>query len=302
MKRLRAIDLCSGGGGWACAARDLPIDIIMAVDLWPTACRTYAMNFPDTDVLCADLRDEKVQRQIVKAGKRVDVVLGGIPCEWLSCYRSLVKVGPAELEAQRKTLDAVLALRRQINPRWWCMEDVKELHRELPLLTPWHEINARGYSPQRRKRIFVGDFPLPDSRRSSEMMASRLRLGPYRIGPRAADRTPQTRRTFNGQTSLAAYPDRKSPTILTFCSRRDAEMVVVTPELPGGKRQLEWQEAAALQGFPDDYVFYGNPTDVGKMIGRAVQIDLARAILEAMVRAAAIPRKRQRRQREPLCV
>ena len=48
-------------------------------------------------------------------------------------------------------------------------------------------------------------------------------------------------------------------------------------------RNPEWQELAALQGFPLDYLFYGSPTDVMKMVGRAVQIDLARAILSGIV-------------------
>ena len=81
--------------------------------------------------------------------------------------------------------------------------------------------------------------------------------------------------------------DRKAPTVLSYSSRRDAEVLVMDERLPIGKRQMEWQEAAVLQGFPEDYVFFGSPSDVAKQIGRAIQIDTGRAILSAIVASAA---------------
>jgi site-specific DNA-cytosine methylase len=50
-----------------------------------------------------------------------------------------------------------------------------------------------------------------------------------------------------------------------------------------GWRQVEWQELAVLQGFPNDYCFCGSPTRVVKMIAQAVQVDTARAILERLI-------------------
>ena len=258
----------------------------IAVDIWPPAIATYRLNHPDTDVRLADLRIGSVLKQLARDARGVDLILGGIPCEWLSSYRVLQKVGTAELEQNRLLLDQCLGLVRKINPRWWCLEDVKQLAHELPPLTPWQEINARQFSPQRRKRIFVGNFPTPKGDASDLLLRDRIRRGPYRIGRRAFDRTPQLSRTFNGTTTLAAPLDRKAPTVLSNCSKRDAEMVVVDPSIPGGKRQMEWQEMADLQGFPADYVFFGSPTDVAKQIGRAMQIDTGRAILQAICREA----------------
>jgi len=287
MKPIRAIDVCAGAGGWVCAARGLPIQVVLAVDLWEPACRTYALNNPGTDVRCADLRDADVRAAIVKDyGGAVDLIVGGIPCEWISVYRTLQKVSEEEREAERNTLDSVLDLVRELGARWWCLEDVKGLARELPIFTPYVEIDAARYSPQRRKRIYVGTFPMPAPGRCRQTLKDRLRPGPYRIGRRCHDREPVRHRTFNRKTCLAAELDRKAPTVCAISSRRDAELAVVDPALPGGKRQLEWQEAARLQGFPEDYVFWGSPTDVGSMVGRAIQIDTGRAILEAICREA----------------
>lgn len=259
--------------------------MVLAVDHWEPACRTYKLNFPATDVRQEDLRDERVCRRITKDyGGKVDLILGGIPCEWLSVYRTLQQPTDDERHAERATLDAVLGLPEHLGARWWCLEDVKGLLRELPPLTPYVEINALEYSGQRRKRIFVGRFPAPARGASPQVLRDQLRPGPYRIGKRCFDREPVGRRNFNRTTTLAAYPDRKSPTICNISSRRDAELAVVDPSIAGGKRQIEWQEAARLQGFPEDFVFYGSPTDVASMVGRAIQIDTGRAILKAIVK------------------
>ncbi len=297
MERIKAIDLCGGCGGWACAAAGLPIDIVFAVDFWEPACRTYELNHPNTQVLCEDVRSNKTRAFVGGVGD-VDLVLGAIPCNWLSSYRSLCKVDAAEQADQRATLDAVLAIVKLIEPKYWCIEDVKQLARELPIFTPWEEINARHFSAQRRKRIFVGDFPRPPKQTCDRLLRDAILPGPYRIGRRAFGRRPELSRTFTKETTLGAPLDRKAPTVTGQCSRRDAEMVVVDPSMPGGIRNFEWQEMALLQGFPRDYLFYGSPTDVMTQVGGAVQIDTARAILQAIVRHAEKPVKPKPKRRQ----
>jgi site-specific DNA-cytosine methylase len=288
---IHAIDLFSGAGGWSCAARGLPIRVVAAVDFWEPATITYGLNFPDTHIIQGDLRDPEVIESVVAIAERenVSVVLGGIPCEWLSVYRSLQKVSTEERDRNREALDSALAIVSRISPRWWCMEDVTQIIGELPPFTPYHVFDARHWSGQRRKRCFVGDYPMPqrDSTGAAKMLRDYIRPGPYRIGRRLFGRTPQRARTFSKTTCLAAELDRKAPTVLSQCSRRDAELAIVDPSVPGGMRNPEWQEMAAVQGFPSDYLFYGSPTDVMKQVGRAVPIPLARAILQGICAADA---------------
>lgn len=47
---------------------------------------------------------------------------------------------------------------------------------------------------------------------------------------------------------------------------------------PVAHRPITHLEAARLQGFPDDYLWYGSKTDIGRQIGNAVPIALATAI------------------------
>lgn len=283
-KPIQAIDLCCGAGGWACAARGLPVEIVFAVDSWEDACKTYRLNFPDTAVYQGDIRDPDLRAILLESWPEpIELVLGGIPCEWLSPCRNVQKVQEDELAAQRLTLDIVLDLVRHIGPRWWCMEDVRQLARELPIFTPYMVLDSAQDSAQRRKRLYVGEFPPPRRGRCRSLAASCLRPGPYRVGKRLRAREFSTHGTFSARTTLPICPRKKAPPIINQSSRHDAEYGVVAPGLPGGKRQIEWQEAARLQGFPEDFVFYGSPTSVGQMVGQSIQIDTGRAILEAIV-------------------
>ena len=47
---------------------------------------------------------------------------------------------------------------------------------------------------------------------------------------------------------------------------------------PEQDRAISLREAAALQTFRDDYVFYGNVQEVGKQIGNAVPVLLAKVM------------------------
>lgn len=283
---LRAIDLCGGAGGWAIAARGLPIRITHAVDWWLPAVRTYKLNHPDTLVCRGDCRAMPIE----PVG--FDVVLGGIPCQWLTHLRSRGLGNPPrpdEIERERELLDAVLSWREKAKPRWWCLEDVVQLKRELPIFTPSQTIDARFFSGQRRKRLYVGWFPAPRRNgRAEDLADTYMRPGPYRVHHDTLRRVPARRRTW-GERDHAFYPvdrEHKWPTVMSLGSRHDKKMAVVDERLPGGKRAVEWQEAARAQGFPDDYVFVGNQTETNQMIANAIQIDTGRAILEAICRKA----------------
>jgi len=290
-RTLRAIDLCCGAGGWSCAARGLPIKIELGVDFWDVCRRTHTLNHPRTAFLEADIRRDDICDAILKAvGGGVDLIVGAIPCEWLTHLRSKAmhnEPSAEEMAAERATLAAALAIVERLGPRWWCLEDVVQLERELPPGTPCWKCSSAVFSAQARRRLYVGKFPPPLFPVASTKMARDvLRPGPYRIGRRAADRELVKSRSFPSDTAYVQGRDEKLRTVTAITSRRDADFVITDPAIPGGRRQIEWQEMAAAQGFPADYVFYGSPGEVAKQIGQAIQIDTGRAILREIVRDA----------------
>lgn len=54
---------------------------------------------------------------------------------------------------------------------------------------------------------------------------------------------------------------------------------------PEQNRAISLREAAALQSFPDDYVFEGSMQEIGKQIGNAVPVLLAQRIGESLLAA-----------------
>ncbi|MHA1559074.1 MAG: DNA cytosine methyltransferase [Alphaproteobacteria bacterium] len=278
---LRAIDICSGAGGWACAARGLPIRIEAAVDMAEDCLATYRLNHPSVETIQADVREMDWDRF---AG--VDLILGGIPCEEISQLRTIHKTSAEDIAAWRRTLTACLRAVEIIRPRFWCFEDTPGIVKHLPAGTPVAILDSAAFSAQRRRRAYVGRFPRP--RQSTDtrpvgLLRDHLRPGPYRVNPCILEREPARSRVFTGKGFIPWHPDEISPTVVRLTSRHDNYAAVVDGDL---RRQLEWQELASLQGFPNDYVFVGSPTKVSKMIGQAVQIDTGRAILREIVREA----------------
>ncbi len=274
MKRLKAMDVCAGGGGWAVSARGLPIDIVAAFDREPLYLKTYKQNHPrveciECDVLTFDGWD---------AFAGVDLVLGALPCEQISPARANIPPSEVEFEQLRTLAKVLLGLPERLGATHWCFEDVIQVIPYLPLMTPNFVEDAKWFSGQNRKRAWIGNVPRPRRPNDTRVLRDYLRSGPFRVSARLEGREPNT----HGKLGFYPWePSKKSPTVIQLTSRQDAHAAVRCGD---GWRQLEWQELAALQGFPADYVFVGPPNKVMKQIAQAVQIDIARAILEALCR------------------
>ena len=64
---------------------------------------------------------------------------------------------------------------------------------------------------------------------------------------------------------------------------------------PEQNRAISLREAAALQTFPDDYVFYGNQQEIGKQIGNAVPVLLAKRMGEYILQQHSLAVRRKRK-------
>ena len=277
---IQAIDVCAGAGGWAVAARGLPIQIVAAFDREQDCLETYGENHPGVECIRCDV----VDHDFGSWSGRVDLVLGGIPCEEISVMRNVAqnaKVTPEMLEQFHALVDKCLSIPGVLGARWYCFEDVSQITRHLPIFTPYFKLDSKDFSAQRRKRVYVSNFDPPARQSNSKVLADCLRTGPYRLNPVLRTRKPQRHKTFTKHAFYPWYDNEKSPTVVSITSRHDNQLALAWN---GGWRQVEWQEAARLQGFPDDYLFIGNVGRTAKMIGQAVQIDTARAILEALCR------------------
>jgi site-specific DNA-cytosine methylase len=283
MSPLRAIDLCCGAGGWIEAARGLPIKFRLAVDWAQDCCLTVKLNHPEVPIVCAD-----VTRLDYARLRGIDLVLGAIPCEQISTARNGRKPTDDAMARWHALLDGMLEALLDIDPTWWAIENVIGMRKHLPIFTPYTVLNARHYSGQDRKRIFVGHFPLPSPPVVSprKVLADYLQPGPYITTPAILHATKRTRHQWYTSGCKRVIPAAlPSPTITDFGGRHSRGFLVEMAD--GRERQLRFEEAADLQGFPSTYLFVGSQTRAWKMVAQAVQIDLARAILQAIVAEAS---------------
>ena len=260
------------------AARGLPIQIIAAFDREQDCLETYSENHPGVECVQCDVTDHDFSDW---AG-RVDLVLGGIPCEQISAARRGTPLPPEQLAEWHALVDKCLAIPALTKAPWYCYEDVRGILKHLPIFTPSFILDSSTYSAQRRIRAYVGNVPKPDPGNNQQLFGDFVRPGPYRRSMRLKGREPGRACIYNNSQFYPWMPDEKSPTVIGLQSRHDN---YAAAQHKGGWRQLEWQEMAALQGFPQDYVFIGSPTRVAKMVAQAVQIDTARAILKALCKA-----------------
>lgn len=277
--RLTAIDICAGAGGWAVAARGLPIDIVAAVDWAEDCCSTYTYNHPGVRVVEDDVLSHNFSQY-----KDVDLFLGSIPCEEISVARTHMPPTNEQMAKWYKLLDTVLDAVELIKPKYWCLENVQQMKKYLPPLTPYVILDSSQWCGQKRKRIFVGKFPLPQpSSNGHENLSDYLLPGPYIIQAKTLESTKLSRRQWYGKGCKRMLDIKvKAPTITDFGSRHSRGFCIKMRD--SRERTLQFTEAAKLQGFPDDYVFVSSQTRAWKMVAQAIQINLGRAILESIVK------------------
>ena len=301
---LTAVDLCCGGGGWGCAARGLPIRFVAVADVDVDALDTWRENHLETHHGCAVLQADlstaeglaAVDAAVTDAtgDGRVDLVLGAIPCEQISCARAANKPSTQEMARLYTLIDSLLRWTLGKKPRAWCLEDVIQIERHLPMPLElgseiaMRRIDAAEFGPQRRIRTFLGSFPDPPKPRTIRTLDECLLPGPW-LTIRNAGRYERTEGRVGRDCVRVINQRTKSPTVMTCRSsgHRFRRSYMVEQDVPSVRQRalrcLDWQEAALLQGFPTDYRFVGSMTKAQKLIGQAISIDVGRAILSGIV-------------------
>ncbi len=159
------VDLFCGAGGLSLGAKLAGLKIGAALDFDANVCATYAANFPETPLLCADIRDvspHDILRRIPE--QRIDILAAGPCCQGFSTH------GKRDPEDPRNFLfREFMRLVRDIQPPWVVMENVKGLltydkgryrrmicdaFRRSGYRVEAKLLNAADYGvPQRRERI-----------------------------------------------------------------------------------------------------------------------------------------------------
>lgn len=311
---LNFIDLFSGAGGLSCGLVMAGFTPIASVEIMPQAVETYEYNFIKQKkfkekVHTRDIREESVKQELVDSvkDKKVDLIVGGFPCQGFSLSGYRVVADPRN-NLYLEMLDIV----KRVQPNFIVMENVEGLRSMLngkveeKIIKDYkrigYEINvtvlnaANYYTPQTRKRvIFIGN---------------RIGAKNYHPKPLLSEEKYVTVGDVLAKY-LNAYESKENNHIFTKVSptmKKRLEMIPVGKSLYGNYsdawKKVDWnkpsctvkenhggvnihpilnrpmtpRELATLQSFPEDFIFKGSKKWQLVQIGNAVPCLLGKAI------------------------
>lgn len=315
------IDLFAGAGGLSCGLTMAGFTPVGSVEIIPEAVATYRYNFIEQkgfgeNVKVRDIREDSTKKELYKltADKHIHLIVGGFPCQGFSMAGHRVITDP-----RNSLYLEMLEVVKHIQPDFVVMENVEGLRSmlggkvEAKIIGDYKEIgydinvtvlNSADYGvPQIRKRvIFIGNRHGLTNYHPKPLYSQNeyITLG---AGIERFMNIPENKQINHiftrhsekmiklieqlpeGESLYGNYSDawKKSPWNKPSCTVKENHGGVnIHPKLP---RVLTPRELAALQSFPDDFIFQGAKKWQLVQIGNAVPCLLGKAIGIAVSKA-----------------
>lgn len=258
-------------------------NLIWSNDINKNACLTYQRYF-HKEIVCGDIWKilEGTLSGVYPFPEHVDVVLGGFPCQDFSI------AGKRQgFSSKRGTLyKSMVEVVKRTQPKIFIAENVKGLlsinkGRALEIIK--EDFEALGYHvshqlfhvadygvPQNRERVIIVGvktgsfiFPKPTTSQHKTVYEAIRDLEDLDEGAVPNHWWSKAKRVPGSQGNLNIEKDKISPTMR-------AEHHGNIEFHWNGKRRLSAREAARIQTFPDDFIFYPSTSAAYKQIGNAV--------------------------------
>lgn len=165
---LRMIDLFCGAGGLSLGFTQEGFITSLANDIQDCCVDTYAHNHPETPrdhIVLGDINDVVNNLEVLLADRKVDVVVGGPPCQGFSMANRQRLIDDPRNHLYKSYVEVV----KKVNPKFFVMENVKgmlsvaeqvkEDFINIGYTVECHILNAKDYGvPQNRERlIYIGN-------------------------------------------------------------------------------------------------------------------------------------------------
>jgi DNA (cytosine-5)-methyltransferase 1 len=320
---MKIVSLFSGAGGLDLGLVKAGHKIVWANDIFLDAAATYRANIGNH----IDTRDiRSIPSSEIPA---CDVVVGGFPCQGFS----VANWGRSSDDPRNGLFKEMVRIVRDKEPRYFVAENVRgllsmgkgktliEIERAFAKATKQgyrvrHQlVNAADYGvPQLRMRLVIVGVredqpelpvfpPLPTH--ADPERARLCGLLPWKSVGEALAHFPEPedgRHIPNHQNSLYKLrfnghlghrfiePSRPAPTVT---ARGDERGGVVVLHHPGNHRRMTARELAAVQSFPDSFIFSGTKTSAYRQIANAVPPLLGAAIGRMLAEADAVADTRE---------
>lgn len=307
-KSLRTISLFVGCGGSDYALHRAGFQIVWANDIWAPACETYRDNIPSVNLQQGDIRE-------YSNFPAAELLVGCYPCQGFT--QGGKRKWDDEINYLYREFDRVL---RSVYPRAFVVENVNGMaygsNAEL-LKNQLHRYRLAGYRVQWRI-LNARDFGVAQSRRRVFLVGIRSDLSFEYTFPQPTHGVVSGSRFVSQRDALSGLPPAKRSEYNTepfhwyYLSRNrhrgwdsPAPCIVghwrhvpLHPSSPRLRRvaadewefvsrdrgrRLSYRECAALQGFPNTYVWnHGSVRDKFQMIGNAVPPPLFSAVVRQL--------------------
>lgn len=310
--KMTFVDLFCGAGGLSKGLEMAGLQGICGLDFFKEAGQTYQRNFRHPfvygDITLQESKEKfysTVEQQL--AGRRLNIVAGGFPCQGFSMAGNRIVDDP-----RNSLYKEMLAIVKKLQPDFVICENVKGLRSmlngavEKKIIEDYkaigYEMNvttlcaADYYTPQKRERvIFIGNrmglknyHPQPiltplqyvtTGQAISDLISHpedpAFNHVPTKHSPKMEQRIMECP---EGKSLYKGYSDawKKCPWNEASCTIKENHGGVnIHPKLP---RVLTAREMARLQSFPDDFIFEGKKNKQLVQIGNAVPCLLGKAI------------------------
>ncbi len=305
---MESIELCAGAGGQALGLERSGFDHLALVEIDESCRQTLSLNRPYWNVVSGAQSDLELFDG--KPYHGVDLVAGGLPCPPFSvagkqlgkkdernlfphALRVVSEVCPKAvlIENVRGFLDPIFADYR---------EELRKTFRALGYQADWRLLNARDFGvSQSRPRVAI--IAMRNDLSDKFVWPTPLRVAPLTVGKLLLDQMKAN--NWVGAESWAQRASAVAPTIVGGSKKhggpdlgptraRAAWAVLgvdgrgIANESPTrdfvGMPRLTTQMVARIQGFADDWQFYGKKTATYRQIGNAFPPPVATALGQAI--------------------
>lgn len=262
-----------------------PFKTIWANDVDKNACYSFSEYFKH-NIIHEDIRNILADNSTVKLPASVDIVLGGFPCQDFS--HSGKRKG---FDSERGTLyRSMCEVINRTQPKIFLAENVKGLltmNNGDAIKQIVDDFKNLGYNVT-YKLLLTADFNVPQKRERVVIIGTKNDILPaftfpnnpckpqdyYKIGDAISDLEDSLEGTIHNHYWSKAKKNKGQGNSVTV---KDELAPTMRAEHHGniefhwnGNRRLSAREAARIQSFPDDFIFYPSTSSAYKQIGNAV--------------------------------
>jgi DNA (cytosine-5)-methyltransferase 1 len=308
-----SLEICSGAGGQALGLEMAGFKHEALVEIEPPACATLRMNRPNWQVFETDLRTFSATKF-----KGIDLLAGGVPCPPFS--KAGKQLGG---EDERDLFPEAIRLVDECRPRAVMLENVRGLMdavfddyrnkvekqlKKLGYVPGWRLLNASDYGvSQLRPRVvfvgiqkeFSGQFRWPEPHLEmpptvGELLHDLMAEKKWRGANRWRDSANTIAPTLVGGSKKHGGPDLGPTRAKKAWASLGVDGMGIWDAPPDrdfvGMPRLTTRMAARIQGFPDDWSFFGKKTATYRQIGNAFPPPVARAVARQIYQAISVKR------------